>query len=98
MEHLRVTSCDAQEPSYSQYAPSADGAPIECWDGSLVIDAEGRIVKATQEQQERAVQARRDRAATDASGSNDPLQGGTTPMRASFARRVEAKSPKLSED
>ncbi len=50
-----------EEPPHSQSYPSAEAAPLECRDGSLVIDREGRIVQATPEQQEYALRARRER-------------------------------------
>jgi len=62
MDQLSVTVA-SEESSHNSYYPSAESAPVECNDGSLVIDPEGRIVPATPEQQAWALRARQHRAA-----------------------------------
>ena len=42
-----------------------NNAPVECTDGSLVIDSQGRVRKATPEQQQEAMKARRTKGAKD---------------------------------
>jgi hypothetical protein len=62
----RSTSIEGERSPLMQ-----DHAPVKCTDGSLVIDANGVVRKATPEQQQKAVKAREAREARRVKGDND---------------------------
>ena len=75
MEHRdggEIKHADGSAPFGGEHSLLIENnAPRECTDGSFVIDADGRVRKATPEQQHQAIKARKAREARETKGAGE---------------------------